>query len=241
MNDLIQELAKQLPVKDIYHDAGSPAVKEAGSIAEDLMKALHLALAPVQYVAAVQDRFRAFLRTSVARVPEARRIAPPPQILGPVLEGVRYEPEGTPIDELFSQLMSRSMDREHVNEAHPAYPILIKQLSSDEAKILAMLNGAQFDFVWTRSFNAETRLFYGHKTVEVDDLPRNGLVFPDNIQFYMEHLHQLGLAGIYQQGNQEPIYLSEITKIQIGIRVRNKYALTDFGQRFVKACLPGLN
>jgi hypothetical protein len=84
-------VAKQLPVKDIYKDAIAPAATQTGELAEDLIKALRLALAPVQFLAALQDRYRSFLKNSVARVPVQRRIDPPPQILGPVLEGVRYD------------------------------------------------------------------------------------------------------------------------------------------------------
>jgi hypothetical protein len=46
-----------------------------------------------------------------------------------------FEPEGTQIEEMFSQLLSRSMDSERAGEAHPAFPIIIRQLSSDEARI----------------------------------------------------------------------------------------------------------
>lgn len=109
-DEFAKELVKQLPVKSIYKDVGSPAAKQAGQFGEDLFKVLQLALAPIQYFAALQDRYRRFLDASVRRVPEERRIAPAPQILGPVLEGIRYEPEESPIEEMFSQLLSRSMD-----------------------------------------------------------------------------------------------------------------------------------
>jgi hypothetical protein len=114
-----------------------------------------------------------------------------------VLEGIRYEPEDTPIDQMFSQLLSRSMDRERVNEAHPAYPIIIKQLSSDEAKILNSLKSSTYDYVYTLDFDSQRKEFYGHRKVEVDELPRADLSFPENVPFYLEHLHQLGLAGIF--------------------------------------------
>lgn len=146
-DEFARELAKQLPVKTIYEELGSPAAKQAGQFAGDLLKALQLALAPVQYIAALQDRYRRFLDTSIRRIPDERRVAPAPQILGPVLEGIRYEPEDTPIDEMFSHLLSCSMDSEHANEAHPAYPFLIRQLSSDEAKILNRLQSHEYEMV----------------------------------------------------------------------------------------------
>src|SRR5258708_37835153 len=96
-NQLILKLAK-----DIYKDAGSRPAKEVGGLAADLVKTLRLVLAPLQYAAALQDRFSNFLDKSVRRVPKRRRVAPAPQIAGPVLEAIRYEPENTPIDERFS-------------------------------------------------------------------------------------------------------------------------------------------
>src|SRR5581483_10409542 len=135
VTEFAKELAKQLPVKSIYDDALAPAAKQAGQLAADIVKVIQLALAPFQVLAAYQDRLRNFLDKAVRRIPDSNRVSPAPQILGPIIEGIRYEPEGTPVDEMFSQLLSRSMDKERMDEAHPAYPILIRQLSSDEAKI----------------------------------------------------------------------------------------------------------
>src|SRR4051794_26582250 len=109
-DEFAKELAKQLPVKAVYQDAIHPAAKQAGDLGEDVMKAVRLALAPIQLLAVAQDRFQRFIEHSVGRVPPERQISPRPQIVGPVLEGVRYETEGTPIDEMFSQLLSASMD-----------------------------------------------------------------------------------------------------------------------------------
>jgi len=72
--EFAQELAKQLPMKAMYKDAVSPAAKQAGQFAEDLVKVLQLALAPVQALAASQDRYRRFVDTSIRRVPRKRRI-----------------------------------------------------------------------------------------------------------------------------------------------------------------------
>jgi len=229
-----EELAKQLPVKAVYRDAVKPAAKQLGQIAQDIVKTIQLALAPLQVAGAYQDRLRAFLDRAVRQVPEDRRISPPPQILGPIVEGIRYEPEDTPIDQMFQHLLSTSMDADHSQDAHPAYPLIIKQLSSDEAKILAELKNSQFDYVYTQDFDQPANLFRGHH-MEVDGLPREGLIFAENVAFYMQHLDKLGLAGIYQDGNQEPLFLPG-TRNQIGVRVRSKYRLMPFGEAFMRAC-----
>lgn len=234
-NNLVIEFAKELAHKLPVEAVLSPAVQPTRQLLADIVKTLQLALAPIQFVGAFQDRFRNFIDNSIRRVPEGKRIPPPPQILGPVIEGIRYEPDGTPINEMFSELLSRSMDRDRVREAHPAYPIIIKQLSSDEGQILAHLNGNVFDYVFTQKLDVQQNLFVG-PNVEVDSFPREGLSFPENIPFYFEHLSQLGLANIFQKGNQEPLFGDE-PRVQLGVRVRCQYKLTDFGQRFVTACI----
>ena len=231
-----EALAKQLPVKQLYKEAVSPAAKESGLILADLVKTIRLALVPFQLTAALQDRIATFIKEAVARVPAEKRIAPAPQILGPVLEGIRYEVEDTsPIGKMFSELLSRSVDENRADEAHPAYPHIIRQLSPDEAKILAMLKAKTYRYVYTRDYDTIRNLFVGPNKVEVDELPRDGLVFPENVGFYMEHLDQLGLAGIYQEGNQEAIR-DKGTSQQTGTKVNCLYQLKSFGHRFVQAC-----
>jgi len=105
MTDFIEEIAKQLPIKQIYDDVAQPSAKQVGTISEDLLRTLHLVLAPIQITSALQDRFRNFVNKSIRKIPEENRIQPPPQIAGPVLEGIKYEPEGTPIDEMFSRIL----------------------------------------------------------------------------------------------------------------------------------------
>lgn len=236
VNDPVTVFAKELAAKIPVEAALSPAAAQTGQLLSDIVKIILLGLAPVQFLAAYQDRLRNFIDSSVRRVPEGKRVPPAPQILGPIIEGIRYEPEGTPIDAMFSELLSRSMDHDRVHEAHPSYPLIIRQLSADEAKILASLNGNVFDYVYTRKYDAKTNLFIGQQNIEVDRLPREGLIFADNIPFYFEHLNQLGLAGIFQDGNQECLYSDE-PRVQNGIRARCHYRLTDFGQRFVIACV----
>ena len=230
--ELVNALVEQLPIQKAYDDGLSASVEEAGGALTDIIKTLRLALAPVQYAAALQDRYRAFLDKSVRRIPSENRTQPPPQILGPVIEGIRYEPAGTPIDEMFSQLLSRSMDSHRANEAHPSFPHIIRQLSADEAKILERLNKTSFPFVYTKDWDPASKTF-SNQQIEQDGLPRTNLSFPDNIQFYFDHLNALGLAGIYEVRNQEPII--ERGK-QTGTRAFFEYQLSPLGQRFVSAC-----
>lgn len=235
-SEIVKEIARCLPIKEAYTDSVKPSAIEIGNIASDLLKVIQLALAPVQLIAAVQDRYRNFLDQSVRRVPQDQRIAPAPQILGPVLEGIRYEPEGTSIDEMFSQLLSRAIDSKRVDEAHPSFPLLIKQLSRDEAVILSKLKEQTYEYVYTSTLDQESNRFVRDST-EVDEFPSHILQYPQNLPFYMNHLSSLGLAGIYDYKNQEAIYAErDGNRVQTGTKVFCRYLLTDIGRRFANAC-----
>lgn len=245
MPDFATEISKLLPVKDIYEDAAQPAVRQAGVIGGDLMKTLHLALAPVQLAAALQDRFRDFIDRSVRKVPEDRRIQPAPQIAGPVLEGIRYEPEGTPIDEMFANLLANSMDQQNHGKAHPAYPNLIKQLAADEAIFLAViLDGTytrttQRDLIDSVGPHGNTVQAFTNYRVLNDTFPVKQLVLPERLNFYINHLNSLGLAGLYDsQTATEYLREGPIERKQTGLRSTASYLLTDLGKDFITACQP---
>ncbi|CAN7312782.1 DUF4393 domain-containing protein [Bradyrhizobium sp. LjRoot220] len=232
------ELVKQVPIKEAYHDGLSPAVRETGSALTDFVKTIRLALAPLQFTAALQDRYVKFLDRSVRGIPEERRVLPAPQILGPVLEAIKYEPEETLITEMYNELLSKAFDRQAADGVHPAYAPLIKQLSMDEAIILKSIYAKLDDhylYQYTLDYNRETNRFSNPK-VELDELPRNELRNPNKIQIYMEHLEKLGLASIQQFKNQEPI--GSPGAFQTGSRSFARYQLTAFGLEFMKAARP---
>lgn len=227
--DFAVELAKHLPVKEAYTDLAQPAAKQSGQLAEDLVKALQLALAPVQLLGALQDRFRRFVDRSVRRVPEDKRVSPAPQIAGPILESIRYESEGTPIDEMFSQLLSRACDSDRASEAHPAFPLLVRQLSVDEAKILVQLK-KRMTLQLRQHFDAAKNYF---STPELVQHSLENLAHPENLSMYLGHLRHLGLAG------EEVMYRENVPLGQTGYyRLAVDQVLTPFGWHFVSAVMP---
>lgn len=239
-DDFIEKIAEKLPVRQAYDDLVSPPAKQLGTLAEEILKTLRLALIPFQFTAAYQDRVTHFIDKSVRKVPDERRIAPPPQILGPVLEGIRYEPEDTPIDEMFSALLSNSMDSENVNKAHPSFPIIINQLSRDEAVILKELKLQEFKTVETYDLNREKNDdpeepdWINRKVEKELDFPLDKLFLPDNFTFYTDHLWHLGLA-CFTRTHAEPI--SDGSGKQTGSREFRTYHLMSLGRSLVEACI----
>ncbi|MBB3288447.1 MULTISPECIES: DUF4393 domain-containing protein [Rhizobium] len=239
------EVAKQIPVRDTYDDLAKPAARQIGMLAEDIAKTIRLVFAPFQIAAALQDKLRPFLDKSVGRVAEDNRLPPPPQILGPILEGIRYEPEDSPISEMFSQLLSTSMDQTRAHDAHPAFSQIIKQLSPDEAALLNAMwalqkrEGRSFRQQFTQDYDRKSNRF-GPVAMEIDEIPRDGLVFPENIEFYGQHLYALGVTAFYDATNQEPIFDKDEhgNSIQTGIRMFKELRFTDVGRKFMMAVSP---
>lgn len=234
------EVAKQLPVKEAYSDVLSPGLKETGRFVEDMTKTLRLVLAPLQVTAALQDRFSKFLDQAIRNVPETRRVAPPPQILGPVLEAIRYEPPGTPISQMFEELVSRASDQVRAHEAHPWYPLLIRQLSSDEAILLGVIqSGASNRHLARRcsmDLDPQASKFLNF-VVHSDDLPTASLQFPDNVDFYIEHLWSIGLAGRFKI-EEAATFAPDDGHTQVGTSFVEEYRLTSMGSKFMAAVRP---
>jgi hypothetical protein len=234
--EVAKDLVRQLPAKQVYEDGLQQPVQQIGSIATDLLKTVHLALAPIQLTAALQDRFRTFVNRAVRQVPEERQVAPPPQILGPVLEGIKYEPEGTPIDEMFAELLSRGMDKDRVQEAHPAFPAIIRQLSADEAILITLVHSL-------KRFTVQTFVRYNPNCKSKWQLNKRfskaGIAHPGNISFYLDHLSSLGLTRPVKQEPMIP------TKHKIGLatfgRTFETYTMTEFGGLFATACVPSVS
>lgn len=230
-DDLIKEIAKQLPVRAFYDDAIQPAAKQVGAFGEELMATLRLALFPVQYLAGLQKRYAKFVEKSVSRVAPENRVSPPPQIIGPVLQHIRFEPEGTQIDEMFSELLSTSMNSEKIADAHPSFPSIVSQLSSDEARALVAIKDSTINHV--QKFELTNNLVY--TKTESDDLARH-VAFARNTDMYGAHLIQLGLIRLDMVRPVEPIFAGSK---QTGGRNFYRYAFTDFGKSFMRACLGG--
>lgn len=144
-------------------------------------------------------------------------MSPPPQILGPVIEAIRYEPPETELDQMFSELLSASMDQTRLKDAHPAFPSIIRSLSSDEARLLRSI---------ATPVHPESRYVTNLFEAGFNEarLPAD-LTYPDNCwAVYLPHLNQLGLID-FGITRPEPT-------LEGGIR------MTGWGYHFMRAVTP---
>ena len=221
-------------LKQVYGDGLSGPVQETGKMLTDLIKTLRLFTLPFQYGAAYQDRLVKNLDKVRNKVPEENQIEAPPSLSGPIMERLKYLDDENYLTDLYLNLLSRAIDKERINEAHPAFFHLIDQLSPDEALILFKLSEKEINIVTHLDYDKSKRLFSNYQITK-NDLSLNELMFPEHFQMYYSHLESLALV-------QWPVYNEEYPRnednIQIGLIKYSKLILTDFGKLFVKACIP---
>lgn len=227
--------SKIVPVKEIYQDALQPAVRKVGDSLADTVEAARFLLAPIEYIVAWRERWGRYLDRIAKKVPESNMINADPEIIGPAVLNLQFSKEEDIQAEMFVNLLARAIDKERVNEAHPAYAQIISHLHPDEAVILYLLKKHSYILVEKSELRAGTRLLCQREEVS-NEFPVSQLTFPQNFRTGMDHLYHLGLAAITQIGNQEIV--SDANGQQTGVRIKNRIGLLVFGERFAQACIP---
>jgi Abortive infection alpha len=231
--EYIAKIVESEIAKQIYHQGLSGSVTEVGKLGTDIVKAIRLFTFPIQVLAKMQDKVERVLLAASKKVPEERKQEAPPQLVGPIIDKIRYLPEDDELMQMFEELLARSIDKDRIQEAHPSFIHIISQLSRDEAYILYELKQKDFEVVDVMDLNRSKNLFENRR-IEKSNIPTDKLYYPENIELYYSHLDSLSLVEwpVYKQ---DPI---SVNGTQYGIRRNSKMCLTQFGKLFTKACLP---
>jgi len=219
MDDL--DVLKAIPPKvleDAYSDTVSGALKEAGKIGVDFVKTIRLMLFPVQYAAALQDRLARHISKSIGRVSEDNRIEPIESITLQIVDRLKFQEDGSPITELYLNLLARAMDKERVGEAHPAFVQIISQLAPDEALLIEQIASASFSaylrppqhgyeiydakararLIQDADMSDEQKTRLRSIAVRPEELAQ-----PDLLYTYIEHLVSLGVVAYTNDPRRE--------------------------------------
>lgn len=224
-------------------------VQQIDRFGADILKTVRLLTAPIQYVGAWQDRLDSHIEKAIRNVPEERRIAPVESISAPIVEKLRFQPDGDPITELYVNLLSRAMDGERVGEAHPAFFTVITQLAPDELLFLNDIALREESFIMAPA----GRKVYPNPTVRDKRLDELGLGYSiknevKNLMFRYECLNQPELYPVYQE-HLEHLglikYINVFEPLERELRLMKPpgrgmrlftLGLTNFGSMFLKAC-----
>lgn len=179
--------------KEVYSDLIRPSASPIGEAFSGIVKAV--AFYPRYWARALDislefktDEFKKSLYEKIERIPENKRILPPPNILGPSIQALEYAIVEDELSDLFSSLIASSMDDR--KQTHPSFVEFLRQISPDEARILR-----QFD-------RSRSAYFVQHRTESGLGMRYSKLVDdakfskPENFSFYVDNLCRLGLLEI---------------------------------------------
>lgn len=210
--EAVTGLVKAVPV---YEDALQPVAKQLGKSLETVGKAINVALAPVGMLVWGYEKCQEFISTKVADrlkdVPPEDIITPKPNVAGPAIEALRYTGHEESLSDMYANLLAAAMDKNTASGAHPAFVEIIKQLTPDEAKLMALLLRSRVSPVIT----VQARREEGGKrdvAVNLSLLGRDaGVEHLHLTPAYLDNLCRLGLIEIpdgqsyTDQGVYEPL------------------------------------
>lgn len=89
----------------------------------------------LKYSYALQE-FENELKEKISKIPEDKLVEPDVQVIAPALEAAKYCVEKDSLRNMFSKIITASMNSDEYNKVHPAFINIIGSLSPLEAKIL---------------------------------------------------------------------------------------------------------
>jgi len=141
--DLIDSVTGLVKAVPVYEDALQPAAKEVGKSLETVAKSINVALLPISGLIWGFDQLKDFVSSSVAHklrnIPIERITTPSPLVAGPALDALKYAGHEESLREMYANLLATVLDSQTATAAHPAFVEVIRQLTPEEARILAAL------------------------------------------------------------------------------------------------------
>lgn len=257
--DAVTGLVKEVPV---YQDVVQPAAQEIGKGLQTLAKTVHIALAPFSIMVWGYDQIKDFVSTKVAdrlkNVPQEDIVAPKPSVAGPALEALRFAGAEPGLSDMYANLLASAMDKSTANGAHPAFVEIIKQLTPDEAKIVALfLQDRAFPLIDVRwdykpNDNGNTGGVVVLRNFSMFGVEA-GVQFPEQTPAYIDNICRLGLAavpgmykytvpGVYDQLEKSEGVLTLMRAIELhperkAVIEQKGLMVTDLGKQFARVCV----
>ncbi|NWB66645.1 DUF4393 domain-containing protein [Pseudomonas sp. I8001] len=255
--EAVTGLVKAVP---IYEDMVQPVAKQLGKSLETVGKVINVALAPVGILVWGYDKCQEFIQTKVADrlkdVPPEDIITPKPNVAGPAIEALRYTGHEESLSDMYANLLASAMDKNTADGAHPAFVEIIKQLTPDEARLIAYFMDSQpFPVVSVRADKKESGKGGFDIAVNVSLFgEKAGVTLPKLVPAYLDNLGRLGLIDIQQAYTytDKSLYEELETSSQIAsyrehvaaidhtfTLLRGGLAVTNLGKQFGSVCVVG--
>lgn len=253
----------------IYEDMLQPAAKELGSALETTAELVNKAFDSIRALIWGYNKIKDYVIEEVshrvAHVPPELIDKPSPVVAVPILNALRYTAQVPHLREMFANLLATAINKTTAPKAHPGYVEIIKQLTPDEAKIVALFQGKYRFPVLSVYQTAKTEIDGEKRTVSTivfrhfSMLPYDaGCAHPEYGPSYLDNLCRLGLGEIPQPAFggiatrtmkelYEPLLghttvvnaMNSIEETETVKRVieNRVFKITNFGQQFYDACV----
>lgn len=134
-------------VTSIYSDVASPAMKQIGQSAEGLLKFVALPFKFLGLTAEqLEKKYTKFIEEAVNRVPSQKLAVPQSSVVAPLLDYVKFcfadEPGNDLLQEMFSKLLSSSINQDNASHLNKSFVETMRFLSGNEAKLLQWCSDA---------------------------------------------------------------------------------------------------
>lgn len=200
-----------------------------------------------------EDVFPEEMAAKTAGIPDESMTTPPASVAVPALRGLSYTFDERVLKELYLNLLTTASDSRRSGDAHPAFAEVIKQLISDEAKLLhkalseevvplARIKEADPDGVsYHRVIRHLVSITQSGKPVEdsrvpmwIDNWVRLGLI-------EATYLHYRTDESFYSWVVERPEYIRMSQNLGNGLSIQFDKGIlraTDFGKQFFRAVSP---
>ncbi len=257
--DAVTGLVKEIP---IYEDAIQPVAKEAGKTLQTIGKAVNAAFLPIRGLVWGAGKFEDFVKSKVEKKLENTPIdnicSPNLSVAGPAFESLKYVGHEEALREMYANLIANAMDTSTKDDAHPSFVEIIKQLSSQEARLLLFLSQRN---VFPEVCSLITRNTISNDFFDpIDSENILGQVksefliicskYIENMDFEsaLDNYRRLQLLDIETNTTQSIRENSFSTfsfsdespfndKIELTIKTTEELFFTKFGQNFIKICV----
>ncbi len=202
--NLAEELAKQVPIKQIYEDGIKTTIKETGETLGLVPRTIKAALAPLEkwilYKEYSIKETQKLLESKLENLQPEKIVTPEPYVAIPAFQAISYSMDNEELRNLYANLLANSMNIDTKDSVHPSYVEIIKQLSPDEVKILnSIYNSNRHLFPLM-----ELRMVVNKNARKYDIIQSHVSVFDfdstfnvnENSELYFDNLVRLGLVII---------------------------------------------
>lgn len=143
------------------------------------------------------DQFRAELDSSISAIPPEKLIEPDFQTVALAFESSKYCVTSEELRTMFTNLISGSMNKDYEPKIHPSFPEIIKQMSSDDAKLLSIMKANPLLPTMTLGEMTDD---HGYHPIAPDVLLDYPGLPSDHATLSAASLEHAGLATIYRGG-----------------------------------------